>query len=602
VKGVSFETVRVTDRFWAPKIDRHRRTTVPLCIRRCRETGRIDNFAKAAGLLKGGFEGRHYNDSDVHKVLEGAAYTLMHGGDPELEAEADAIIDLIEAAQLEDGYIYNYYILTDPSERWTDMDAHEMYSMGHLFEAAVAYYRATGKDKLLRVAVKAADHIDREFGEGGRNWVPGHEEIELALVKLYHATGTDRYLRLAHRLLEQRGHGHGRGKIWDKPDWGPGYCQDDEPVTRIRKIKGHAVRAMYLFVGMADVAKECGISEYTAALDKVWEKITSRNMYLTGGIGSSAENEGFTEDYDLPNATAYCETCASVGMVLWNHRMNMLHGRAEYADIVETALYNGSLSGVSLDGTRFFYSNPLESDGSVHRSEWFGTSCCPTQIARFLPSVGGYVYAVDERIVFVNLYVRSTTTLSVGGTTVSVGQETDYPWDGKVTVTIECDTPPEGGLELRLRLPGWCREYRIEDTDGLRSRPPIENGYLVFRDIGRGNTTVDVAFGMPVYRNSAHEKVKADAGLVALSRGPLVYCFEECDNPDGADISISEEARFRLVEEDGELGRIVRIEVQDRGRIWSAVPYHLWDNRKSGWMKVWVPEMRTAAMPLYVRR
>lgn len=599
MKSVPFDAVQLTDRFWAPKMERHRLTTIGICLRRCRETGRIDNFARAAGKMEGGHEGRHYNDSDVYKVLEGVAYTLVQSRNPALEAEADALVETIASAQQEDGYLDSYFAINGLGNRWSDMDDHEMYCMGHLMEAAVAYFQATGKNRFLTVAIRAADHLDREFGQGGRHWVPGHAEIELALVRLFRVTGEDRYPRLARRLLDQRGRGYGFGKIWDNPDWGPAYCQDDQPVGQIEAIVGHAVRAMYLYAGMADVANELGSNGYMEALDRVWENTVEKNMYLTGGIGSSKLNEGFTEDYDLPNADAYCETCAAVGMILWNHRMNLFHGHSKYADVLETALYNGALSGVSLDGTRFFYSNPLESDGSTHRQEWFGTSCCPTQIARFLPSIGGYVYAVTEDALVVNQYVASRATISIGDVSVDVEQVTDYPWDGKVAVTVRTAGPMAHTIDFRFRIPGWCREYTVVDQAGHRTS--VENGYLVFHELGDRGLDAAVTFGMPVTRVAAHERVRADAGLVALTRGPLVYCLEAADNGDDPDVTLSEDAVFVTAMEEGALGRIRRIHIMDRGRRWSAVPYHVWDNRSPGWMKVWVRNDPSRRTRLYSR-
>ncbi|WP_254639157.1 glycoside hydrolase family 127 protein [Cohnella sp. GbtcB17] len=327
-QGVPFTKVTINDRFWRPRLEVLSKVTIKACLVQCEKTGRISNFAKAAGLMDGAFEGIYFNDSDVYKVLEGAAYLLMSNRDPELEAEIDGIIELIAAAQEPDGYLCTYYTLVAPDSKWTDMEKHEMYNGGHLIEAAVAYFEATGKRKLLDVACRMVDHYDRLFGPGKRHWVEGHEEIELALVKLYRVTQEERYWRLALWLLEERGHGHGKGEIWDKEEWGPAYCQDDVPVRDIEKVTGHAVRAMYLYTAMADVVHASGDPTYVDALHRVWAHTVERNMYVTGGIGPSQHNEGFTHDYDLPNESAYCETCAAIAMAFWNHRMYLLFGGA----------------------------------------------------------------------------------------------------------------------------------------------------------------------------------------------------------------------------------------------------------------------------------
>ena len=414
---VDFSKVRITDSFWQPRLKIHAEVTLSACINQCeQETNRMKNFAVAAGMEKGEFRGFVYDDSDVYKMIEGASYSLMNNPNPVLEKKLDEMIAKIEGAQLEDGYLMTYFILGNLADRWTNMDKHEMYCCGHLIEAAIAYYRATGKRALLDVAIRYADHINRTFGEGKKEWVPGHQEIELALVKLYRTTQNSAYLKLAQWLLDQRGHHKGDWKAKD-------YYQDLKPVRELSKISGHAVRAMYMFTGMADVAAITQDSGYRIALDRLWEDVVEKKMYLTGGIGSSRHNEGFSEDYDLPNEEAYCETCASVGMVFWNQRMNMLKGESRYEDVLERAMYNGALAGISLSGDRFFYVNPLASSGKHHRKAWYGTACCPSQISRFLPSVGNYIYALSENTVWVNLYIGSETEVETSGVTVALKQE-----------------------------------------------------------------------------------------------------------------------------------------------------------------------------------
>ena len=395
ITPVGFSEVNIEDGFWSPRLQSHKDVTLGVCIDQIEnQTGRIRNFENAA-KREGNHSGIFFDDSDVYKALEGMAYSLRNNPDPVLEAKCDEWIDKFAAAQMEDGYINTYYILTGLDRRWTNMDYHEMYCAGHMIEAAVAYYNVTGKRKLLDVCIRMADHMMSVFGPGKRHWVPGHEEIELALVKLYVTTGEKKYLDFAQWLLDERGHGYGDNGIADRV-WNADHCQDAVPVRELTDIGGHAVRAMYLFCGMADVAAFTGDQGYIDALHRLWDDVVLRNMYITGGIGSSRHNEGFTEDYDLPNLEAYCETCASVGMVLWNWRMNQFTGDGKYVDILERSLYNGALAGISLDGDRFFYVNPLESEGNHHRQAWYGCACCPSQICRFLPSIGNYIYGVSD--------------------------------------------------------------------------------------------------------------------------------------------------------------------------------------------------------------
>lgn len=597
---VPFTNVKIEDKFWAPKLKKHRETTLKVCLDKCEETGRISNFAKAGGTMKGEFEGIFFNDSDVYKVLEGIAYSLMNHPDPELEKKADEIIDLIASAQQQDGYLMTYFTLVEPDKRWTDMSKHEMYCGGHLIEAAVAYKQATGKEKLLNVARRLADHYDSMFGPDKRHWVPGHEEIELALVKLYRETGQEKYLKLAYWLLEERGHGYGKGEIWDKPDWGPKYCQDDKPIREMTDVSGHAVRAMYLYTGVADVAALIGEKEYVKALDRLWESVALRNMYITGGIGPSKYNEGFTHDYDLPNDTAYCETCASVGMVYWNHRMNMLHGDSKYADVVERAMYNGALAGVSLNGDRFFYVNPLESDGNHHRQEWYDCSCCPTQIARFIPSIGNYVYCTSEEGIWINLYIASKSTVKFNNNTVNLTQITDYPWDGKIDIIVEPEK--ESKFEINMRFPGWCKHAKISVNGATVENLIINAGYIKLMKKWRRGDLITIDLDMPVERVYSNSKVKANTGKVALQRGPLVYCVEEVDNKDWSKVYVSTEAKFITEHMETLLGGVTIIKIYNPGyeKPVIAVPYYAWDNREPGRMKVWLDEKRDNSDALYI--
>ncbi|REE57571.1 hypothetical protein A8990_15216 [Paenibacillus taihuensis] len=589
--GVPFTSVSIEDRFWNNRIRATQKSTLAACLTQCEATGRISNFAKAGGLMEGGFEGIFYNDSDVYKVLEGIAYSLMIERDEEMEAQADRIIDLIAAAQQEDGYLQTFFTLAEPENKWKDMNKHEEYCAGHMIEAAIAYKQATGKRLFLDVAIKLADHIDSLFGPGKRHWVPGHQEIELALVKLYVETGEERYWKLAYWLLEERGHGHGVGYSWARSDWGAAYSQDDVPVRDIERVTGHAVRAMYMYAGMTDVAMLNGDQGYIDALDRIWHNVVDRNMYITGGIGPSRHNEGFTEDYDLPNDSAYCETCASIGMVLWNHRMNLLHGDSKYADIVERAMYNGSISGVSLSGDKFFYVNPLEADGTHHRVPWYDCSCCPTQIARFIPSIGSYVYAVSGNHVVVNQYVAGTGSLNLEGGEVVLRQVTEYPWNGRIALRVEkCE--PKAAFGISLRIPDWCKSYRLavggqEVNDAVTVR-----GYVRLHQEWQPGDEITLELTMQVERVYAHPLVQANAGKVALQRGPLVYCVEEIDNLHYDALKVDSSTRFRTRYEADLLEGVVAVygaNPNGDGQF-KAVPYYAWDNRTPGKMKVWLPE------------
>ncbi|MCQ2143542.1 MAG: glycoside hydrolase family 127 protein [Bacteroidales bacterium] len=568
LEPVNFTEVSIDDSFWNPIFDRHKEVTLDVCIDQIEnQTGRIRNFENAA-KREGAHSGIFFDDSDVYKALEGMAYSLQLRPDPELEAKCDEWIDKFAAAQLEDGYLYTFYTLTGLDGRWTDCDKHEMYCAGHMIEAAVAYYKATGKRKFLDVAIGMADYMMTVFGPGKRDWVPGHEEIELALVKLYDVTGRKKYLDFAEWLLEERGHGHFVG-----PDRGTSYYQDNVPVNEISEICGHAVRAMYLYCGMADVAALKGRKDYVAALERVWSDVVERNMYITGGIGSSWHNEGFTEDYDLPNKEAYCETCASVGMILWNWRMNLMSGDSKYADVVERALYNGAIDGMSLSGDRFFYVNPLESDGNHHRQAWYGCACCPSQVCRFIPSIGNYIYARSADALYVNLFISSETD--------GFKMETGYPYESTVAMTFTKNTRKA----LKVRIPGWCGNYTVDCGD-KDCNETVESGYLCLDASWKEGDKVTVTFDMPVEAVSADPRVKADLGRRAVCRGPLVYCIEEIDNPSTYDLPLTGDTTFETSFDTEKLGGIMTI-TDSEGH--NYIPYFTWDNREASRMQVWLP-------------
>lgn len=584
IEQIDFSHVKINDNFWSPRLSKHVSATLPVCIDQIEnQTGRIRNFENAA-KGEGEHSGIFFDDSDVYKALEGMAYSLINNPDPELEKKADEWIDKFAAAQQPDGYINTFYTLTGLDKRWTNMDKHEMYCAGHMIEAGVAYYQATGKRKLLDVCIRMTDHMMSQFGPGKRHWVPGHEEIELALVKLYQTTQEQKYLDFAYWLLEERGHGH--GTMGDEGKWNPVYYQDIVPVRQLTDISGHAVRCMYLYCGMADVAALKNDTGYIAAMDRLWDDVVHRNMYITGGVGSSHDNEGFTEDYDLPNLDAYCETCASVGMVLWNQRMNQLTGDSKYIDVLERSLYNGALAGISLGGDRFFYVNPLESKGDHHRQEWYGCACCPSQLSRFLPSIGNYIYASSDDALWVNLYIGNTGQIRIGETDILLTQETDYPWDGSVKLTISTSQPLE--KEIRLRIPNWCKTYDLS-INGKRINVSEEKGYAVIKD-WKSQDVIALDMDMPVEIVAADPHVKENFGKRAIQRGPLVYCMEKIDNPVYFDqIQLSPSTTFQTAFASDILNGIKTIKTNGRAQSATFIPYYAWDNRKAGKMRVWIP-------------
>jgi len=614
MEPVNFSQVEIQDNFWKPKIDIVSSVTLPVCINQTEiKTPRIRNFEKVAAKRGEKHEGIFYDDSDVYKALEAIAYSLKNHPDPVLEKKAEEWINKIAAAQLPDGYLNTFYTLGDIKKIWSDMDKHEDYCAGHLIEAAVAYFNTTGKRKLLDVAIRFANHIDSTFRLQNRHWVSGHEEIELALVKLYNTTGNKKYLDLADWYLQQRGHGYFSAQPRNQD-----YCQDKIPLKVQSKITGHAVRAMYLYTGAADVAAAKNDTGYLNAMKSVWEDVVYRNMYITGGIGSSGRNEGFSVDYDLPNEQAYCETCASVGMVLWNQRMNLLTGDTKFADIMERSLYNGALDGLSLKGDHFFYANPLSSSGNIGRSEWFGTACCPSNIARLVESVGNFIYAQSDRAVWINLFVGSTGYLTLKNEKVAIKQVTNYPWDGKVVISALPESPVE--FELFIRIPGWAQNQPVPgDTYFCLDRSdekislsfngkevPLEiiKGYAVIRKKWKNGDVITLNMPMPVSRIEAKKEVKEDNNRVALQRGPLVYCFEHADNEGKAmNIVIPDKLSFTTEYRPDLMSGVVVIEavapvatISPDGlslitlnKKITAIPYFSWANRGEGQMQVWMP-------------
>lgn len=568
--------------------------------------------------------GYPFDDTDPYKVIEGASYALSVHPDPQLDAYLDKLIAKIAAAQEPDGYLYTTRTI-DPqhphewsgSERWINEEilSHELYNLGHLYEAAVAHYQATAKRTLLDVALKSADLLVNTFGPGKRVIYPGHQIVEMGLVKLYRVTGREQYLKLAQFMLDSR-----RG--------GQTYNQADRPVIDQTEAEGHAVRATYMYSGMADVAAMTGDKNYIKSIDAIWENVVNKKMYLTGGIGAVGNIEGFGADYDLPNMSAYNETCASVGSTFWNQRLFLLHGEAKYIDVLERTLYNGLLSGVSLDGQTYFYPNPLESNGQHHRSPWFGVACCPGNITRFMPSLPGYVYAQQGSNLYVNLYLSNDAAFTMeGARKVNVRQETRYPWNGNIHIVFKPEHP--GVFTLLLRIPGWAKGqavpgdlYRFEDAGNEpvtlrvnKHKLPVEvhRGYAVVHvDAKATETAIDLHLPMPVRRVVANDKVAADIDRIALQRGPIVYCAEWVDSPDHhvRNLVLNDSQRFKADFEPALLngvevihGEATAYRYRQDGALahskeaFTAIPYYAWANRGPGQMEVWIARSQTGAHP-----
>ncbi len=644
---VPLGSVRISDPFWSDYIELVRNTMIPYQwealndrVDGAEPSHAVKNFRIAAGLEQGGFQGEVFQDSDVSKWLEAVAYSLTAYPDPDLEAVADGMIEIIEKAQQPDGYLDTYFILKEPEKKWSNLyECHEMYVAGHLMEAASAYYRATGKRKLLNVACCLADHIDRTFGpEGGKlPGYPGHQEIELGLIKLYQDTGNETYLRLSRFFISQRGkepnyfqkewEGSRRGCTFKTntpvPPPDLKYDQSHEPVTRQKTAVGHAVRAVYLYSAMADLARETGDQGLLEACKSLWEDVTTKQMYLTGGVGATRQGEAFTFDYDLPNDTAYAETCASVGLIFFAHRMLQLDENGCYGDVMEKALYNVILGSASRSGKEFFYVNPLEvwpeackkNPDKAHvkpvRQKWFGCACCPPNVARLLTSLSQYVYSAGQDTVYTHLYIGGEAQIAVGGGTIRLRQESSYPWEGEIRFTVRSSSCP-GTVSLGLRIPGWCRVWSAYVNGEPVSRPTVEKGYLKIASHWQDGDTVCLKLEMPVQLVQAHPKVRADAGKIAVQRGPLVYCIEEQDN--GANlsaVSIDPSAQFTAVKGHRLLKNAVVLEgkgVRELETGWEGtlyrpycqgenaekevgvklIPYFLWANRGEGEMAVWI--------------
>jgi DUF1680 family protein len=625
ITGVSFTDVSLTDSFWAPRIEINRTVSIPSAFRQCEENGRFDNFALAAGLIEGEHRGDFsFDDTDPYKIIEGASYSLAARYDPMLDKYLDSIIGLIAAAQESDGYLTT--CVTNRCERlsgwwgssrWERINSHELYNSGHMYEAAVAHYQATGKRSFLDVALRNADLICKVFGPGeGQKHVPsGHPIAEMALCKLYKVTGEQKYLDLAKYFVEETGRGTDGHTLSE-------YSQDHMPVLEQKEIVGHAVRAGYLYSGVADVASLTGDQQYLMAIKRIWENMAGRKLYITGGIGSRPQGEGFGPDYELHNMENYCETCASIANVYWNYRMFLATGDAKYADVYERAMYNGVLAGVSLSGDRFFYDNPLESMGQHERQPWFGCACCPGNVTRFMASVPGYMYAVQGENIFINMYAQGRAVIKLPGNKTSIVQTTEYPWDGRVKITVSPEIPSR--FSIKFRIPGWVRDnpvgtdlYSYTDkalpvtisVNGKRFRVNEKDGFVSIERTWSANDVVELALPMEVRRVRAHDSVKADAGKLAIERGPVVFCLEGYDQPDGKVFNkfIPDDAEFEVTYDKDLLNGVIRLvglagQVDKEGRVaefpCTAIPYSAWCNRGSGQMIVWIPVTPDGAQPV----
>jgi DUF1680 family protein len=647
VQPVPFTRVHLNDVFWAPRIETNRTASIPAAFEQCELTGRVNLFERAARALRGEpLENRRapgypFDDTDVYKVIEGASYTLSVTPDPKLDAYVDALIAKIAAAQEPDGYLYTTRTI-NPKEphRWAGParwvlerdDSHELYNLGHMIEAAVAHHLATGKKTFLNVAIKAADLLVNTFGPGKRSTWPGHQITEMALVRLYRVTGNEAYLTLGRFLLDERGPGLDPAKPTEFPGGeranprGLAYNQAQAKVVDQGEPVGHAVRATYMYSGMTDVAALTGDEKMRAASKRIWDYLMKSKLYLTGGIGASGSGEAFGRPYELPNATAYNETCASVGMDYWAHRLFLLEGDGQYIDVMERTLYNGLISGVSLDGKTYFYPNPLESNGRHARSPWFGVACCPGNITRFMASVPGYLYAQRGDTVYVNLFAAGTADVDAPGGKLTIVQQTRYPWDGAVKMTV---TPPKARrFAINVRIPGWARNepvpsdlYRFADTatdaatikvNGSGVPLNVQKGYVTIDRTWKAGDVVELNLPMPVRRVLAHANVEADRDRVALQRGPVVYAAEWADNPEGKvrnlvmpdTNALTSEFRADLLNGVQVVkGRALGLKLDEKGTVvkteqpFMAIPYATWANRGRGEMAVWLANTEAAARP-----
>lgn len=627
ITPVPFTSVKVSDHFWGQRLEANRKVTIPLAFKKCEETGRYENFVKAAhpkdSYKAGGFP---FDDTDVYKTIEGASYSLQTYPNNKMVHYIDSVLAIVAAAQEPDGYLYTPRTMNPKnphdwsgSTRWSKEEdgSHELYNLGHMLEGAIAYYQATGKKNFLNIAIKYADCVCRQVGDksGQAKVVPGHQIAEMALCKLYVLTGNKKYLDEAKFFLDERG----RTTIKNP------YSQSQKPIIEQDEAVGHAVRAGYMYSGIADVAALTGDKSYIDAIDRIWENVVSKKIYITGGIGARHEGEAFGDNYELPNKTAYNETCAAIANVYWNYRMFLLHGDAKYYDVLERTLYNGLISGVSLDGGKFFYPNPLEADGKYQfnadgtcdRQPWFGCACCPSNLSRFIPSIPGYTYAVKDKDLYINLFLSNTSKVKVGGKDVVLKQTTNYPWGGKVTFNVEKVGTPN--FNLLIRIPGWLRGqvlpsdlYSYADNQNLSYSVKVngktvtgtlEKGYFSINRKWKKDDQIEVVFDMKPRIVKANSKVEADRGRICIERGPIVYCAEFPDNDFNIrSMIVNQNPKMEVVERKDLLYGINQIKADAQtlsfdgsGRLvtkdvkLTLIPYYAWNHRGLGNMMVWLP-------------
>lgn len=630
IDPVPFTSVKVSDSFWGQRLKASREVTIPLAFSKCEETGRYRNFELAAhpsDTTK--VTGYSFDDTDVYKTIEGASYLLQTYPDKQLAHYMDSVLDIVAAAQEPDGYLYTARTMNPKhphewagNKRWEKVEelSHEFYNLGHMVEGAIAHYQATGSRKFLDIAIRYADCVCREIGDGEGQVVrvPGHQIAEMALAKLYLVTGDQKYLDQAKFFLDKRGYTSRKDE----------YSQAHKPVIEQDEAVGHAVRAAYMYAGMADVAALTGDTSYVHAIDRIWDNIVSKKLYITGGIGATNQGEAFGKNYELPNMSAYCETCAAIGNVYVNYRLFLLHGDAKYYDVLERTLYNGLISGVSLDGGGFFYPNPLESMGQHQRQPWFGCACCPSNICRIIPSLPGYVYAVKDNQVYVNLFMGNEAELKVGGKKVILHQETRYPWDGHVTLTV--DKNAAGTFVMKIRIPGWVRNQVVPSdlytySDGKRPgysvkvngeavTSALEQGYFTIERKWKKGDRVELQLDMEVRTVKANGKVEADRGRMAVERGPIVYCAEWPDNSFNVlSLLMNQHPQFEVVERPDLLYGLNQIktpvqtlEYDEQGRLvvkdqeLTLIPYYAWAHRGPGNMAVWLPSEVRATRPVAI--
>lgn len=616
ISAVSIKNVILNDNFWLPKIKTIQDVTIRYAFDKCNSEGRMQNFLVAGGEKKGTFKGKMpFDDTDLYKIIEGASYSLISKPNPELDAYIDSIISIIKVGQEPDGYITTWFTIdrqkppawwVKPSKtRWeNEVSSHELYNSGHLFEAAAAHYWATGKRNFLDIAIKNADLLVENFGPNKLHKPPGHQIVETGLIKLYHITHKPKYLELAKFFLDLRGDSTTH-KLYGE------YSQDHLPVVKQTEAVGHAVRALYMYAGMTDIAAIYKDKDYLNAVNKIWENIVNKKMYITGGLGSRHENEAFGDNYELPNLTAYNETCAAIASVFWNHRLFLLTGNSKYYDIIERTMYNGLISGISIDGKNFFYPNPTESDGKYEfnmgactRQPWFDCSCCPTNLIRFIPSIPGLIYAINKESLYVNLFVSNNAQVSIDGEKIGIAQQTDYPWNGHINISVNPEK--EETFTLKLRIPGWAENKPVpgnlysylDDSmskvilkiNGKEAEIKLNKGYAeITREWNKGDK-VELVLPMKVHEVIANENVKADSNKVAFEYGPIVYCAEEIDNKQISDIAIPDNFDTNIREKTILSNEVTSIKVKMNNKF-ILIPYYIWSNRGVGKMKIWFPKV-----------